>query len=212
MPVTAKNATPRPGAVSAPCERGPWAGTDAGGSTGREHSRLRAGPRVPAEHGGQGRPPPAAPPERRERAAAPRRGAGPGAGGARCRQPGRRSQPRQSGSRAAGRGWAGCCSRCSPRKWEKQRLRLPGPSRAVWMRCPYSAGAGAAAGHCERSASPVPRPRKGETKLGILNTFKFSRRFCLPSLGFLRQTIRKMTRKTTAPQPTAMRMTRYRGR
>lgn len=44
------------------------------------------------------------------------------------------------------------------------------------------------------------------------NAFQFSRTFYSPSLGFLMQMIRKMRRKTTAPQPTAIRMTRYRDR
>ena len=60
--------------------------------------------------------------------------------------------------------------------------------------------------------APSPKTLKGKTKLGMQNTFKFSRTFYSPSLGFLMQMIRKMTRKITAPQTTAISMTRYRGR
>lgn len=56
----------------------------------------------------------------------------------------------------------------------------------------------------------APKPIKGKTILGMCKTFRISRTFYSPSLGFLRHRIREMTRKTTAPHTTAIRMTRYR--
>lgn len=46
--------------------------------------------------------------------------------------------------------------------------------------------------------------------LGTQKTFRFSRTFYSLSLGFLMHMMREMTRKTTAPHTTAIRMTRYR--
>lgn len=60
--------------------------------------------------------------------------------------------------------------------------------------------------------APAPKALKVKTKLGTHNTFKFYRTAHSPSLGFLIQTIVKMTRKTTAPHNTAIRMTMYRDR
>lgn len=178
----------------------------------------------PQTTAGRDGPPPAAPPERRERPVAPRRRAGLGVAGAR---PAVRAASSLGTSPSCGGGGvvlgrqpahpARLLRLVFPK--EKGKAAPPPPwtfrsrfqPRLVWICCPYGAGARATAGCCERS-STSPVTRKGETKLGMPNTFKFSRRFYSPSLGFLKQMIRKMTRKTTVPQPTAMRMTRYRGR
>lgn len=60
--------------------------------------------------------------------------------------------------------------------------------------------------------APAPKALKATPKLAMHSAFKVYRIFYSPSLGFLMQMIRKMIRKSTAPQTTAMRMTRYRGR
>lgn len=60
--------------------------------------------------------------------------------------------------------------------------------------------------------APAPKALKVKTKLCTHNTFKLSRTAHSPSLGFLMQTIVKMTRKTTALHNTAIRMTMYRDR
>lgn len=65
------------------------------------------------------------------------------------------------------------------------------------------------------SAVPVPAPKKtfiGKTKLGMHNTFKFSRTFYSPPLGFLMRMIRKVTSKTAAAHTTTIRMMRNRDR
>lgn len=58
--------------------------------------------------------------------------------------------------------------------------------------------------------APDPKSIKGKTMLGMCQTFRFSRTFYSPFLGFLTHMMREMTRKTTAPHTTAIRMTRYR--
>lgn len=217
MPVRAKNATPHPRVVSVPCERGPcptWAG-----AAGENTRSFRPGRRLPTDHGGQGRPSSCSSTGAEGTPGDTVAESGAGSGwcpprSACCQQPGRRSQLR---------GWRGSAglaagSRClaaavgvphQKGKREKRRLHLPGPSGAGFN--PDSSGSAA---RMVQGPELLPQLllRKGETKLGMPNTFKFSRRFYSPSLGFLKQMIRKMTRKTTVPQPTAMRMTRYRGR
>lgn len=65
------------------------------------------------------------------------------------------------------------------------------------------------------STVPVPAPKTpfiGKTKLGMHNTFKISRTFYSPPLGFLMRMIRKMTSKTAAAHTTTIRMMRNRDR